>query len=173
MKSIAQRAGFLAVVALVGALIVALAPGLARSQNNALRFDGVNDYVTFGANTSYLGLKNFTIECWFYREGAGVYTTTGTGGVDDAIPLLTKGRGQTEDDPYDMNYFLGIRATGNVLCGDYEEGPGQLTPSMNHPIIGVTPIQNNVWYHGALAYDGTTLRLYLNGNLEATVTDWK
>ena len=32
----------------------------------------------------------FTLECWFRRDGTGTTTSTGTGGVS-AIPLVTKG----------------------------------------------------------------------------------
>ena len=37
----------------------------------ALRFDGTNDYVTFGSAAA-LGATNFTLETWFRRTGAGV-----------------------------------------------------------------------------------------------------
>ena len=40
----------------------------------------------------------------------------------------------------------------------------------NHPAFGVTPICDNIWYHAAATYDGSTLRLYLNGALESQVT---
>ena len=134
---------------------------------SALSFDGVNDYVTFGPAPG-LGASTVTIETWFKRAGTGVAASTGTGGVS-AIPLVTKGRGEAEASNVDMNYFLGIRASDNVLCADFEEGAGGASPGQNHPVAGVTPIANGVWYHAAATYDGTTWRLYLNGNLEAAL----
>jgi Concanavalin A-like lectin/glucanases superfamily/FlgD Ig-like domain/Fibronectin type III domain len=131
-----------------------------------LRFGGTNGYVTFG-NAAALQLPAFTIETWFRRDGAGIATTTGTGGVTDAIPLLTKGHGEAENPAVDMNYFLGIRASDNVLFADFEEGAAGASPSQNHPVIGVTPIVNGVWYHAAAAYDGSKWQLFLNGGLEA------
>jgi len=159
--------------AFFGVMLFAAVLSPAFAVNNGLRFDGSpdNDYVTFGADTLYLGLQRFTLEVWFFRTGAGVTTSTGTGGVTSAIPLLTKGRGEADAaDRRDMNYFLGIRSTDNVLCADYEEGRGQLQPSLNHPVVGVTPILYNTWYHAAVTFDGTKLQLFLNGNLEAEVT---
>ena len=61
----------------------------------ALQFNGTNQYVTFGAAPS-LGASNFTLETWFRRTGAGVGTSTGTGGIASAIPLVTKGRAEAE-----------------------------------------------------------------------------
>lgn len=124
---------------------------------SALSFDGVNDYVTFGPAAG-LGASTVTIETWFKRAGTGVVANTGTGGVS-AIPLVTKGRGEAEASNVDMNYFLGIRASDNVLCADFEEGAGGASPGLNHPVAGVTPIANGVWYHAAATYDGTTWRL--------------
>src|SRR5207249_11906825 len=108
------------------------------SAGSALDFDGSNDYVTFGPAPG-LGTANFTIETWFKREGTGVSTSTGTGGVD-AIPLVTKGRAQSEGSNVDMNYFLGIRPSppagcttnccSTVLVADFEEGAGQPSPGL-------------------------------------------
>ena len=66
-----------------------------------------------------------------------------------------------------MNYFLGIDSASDVLVADFEEGAGGTTPGLNHPVYGVTTIQNNTWYHAAATYDGSKWRLFLNGSLEA------
>ncbi len=88
-----------------------------------LQFDGSNDYVTFG-QASGLGVTSFTIETWFKRTGAGVGTNTGSGGIASAIPLVTKGRAESEGSNIDMNYFLGIDTSNNKLVADFEEGAG-------------------------------------------------
>ncbi len=131
-------------------------------------FDGTNDYVTFGAAAG-LGTSQFTLEIWFKREGTGVSANTGTGGVT-AIPLLTKGRNEADGSNVDANYFLGIDNATNVLVADFEEGAGQVSPGLNHPVSGTTAICNYRWYHAAVTYDGITWKLYLNGNLEATLS---
>jgi hypothetical protein len=145
--------------------ILGAAPIASNAANNALSFDGVNDYVTFGSASARLGASNFTIEVWFRRTGAGVSTSTGIDGIT-AVPLLAKGRAEGERSKRDINYFLGIRPSDNVLVADFEEGANGTTPGLNHPITGVTTISNHVWHHAAATYDGATWRLYLNGALE-------
>ena len=152
---------------LVTALLFASAVDV-RAAVTALSFDGVNDYVTFGPAPG-LGSATFTVETWFKRVGTGVSTGTGTGGVT-AIPLVAKGRAEADGTNQDMNYFLGIRATDSVLCADFEEGAAGVSPGLNHPIAGVTPIATNVWYHAAVTYDGTKWQLFLNGVLESELT---
>ncbi len=130
----------------------------------ALDFGTGNAYVTFG-DPDELDLATFTLETWFKREGTGSTASTGNYGVV-AIPLVTKGVGEAENANVDLNYFLGIRGTDNVLAADFEEGAGGSSPSLNHPIVGVTPIVNDTWYHAAVTYDGNKWQLFLNGNLE-------
>ena len=156
-----------ALAACAAALLgIASLPSSASAQS-AVLLDGTNDHVTFGA-ASALGASQFTLETWFKRTGAGVATSTGSGGVT-AVPLVAKGRAEADGSVVDMNYFFGIRGTDSVLVADYEEGTGQTSPGLNHPLVGTTPLQRDVWYHGAATFDGTTLRLYLNGNLEASL----
>jgi Concanavalin A-like lectin/glucanases superfamily/Calcineurin-like phosphoesterase len=138
--------------------MLAAAPAAAQT---ALRFDGGDDRVTFG-QAAELGLTTFTIETWFRREGPGVTTNTGPDGVI-AIPLMAKGRVEAEGSTVDMNWFLGIRGTDSVLVADFEDN----ATGANHPVIGARPVRSGVWYHAAATYDGTTWRLYLNGQLEA------
>ncbi len=131
----------------------------------ALQFDGVDDRVTFGA-APQLGASTFTLELWFMRTGAGVATSTGSGGLTAAVPLLTKGMAETETPANtNMNYFLGIDGPRRVLVADFED----TATGLNHPIAGRTAICDGIWYHAAATYDGTTWRLYLNGELESTL----
>ena len=128
----------------------------------AIDFGGTNAYVTFGAAPG-LGASTFTIETWFKRDGAGIATNTGTGGVV-AVPLIAKGMAEAEGGTVDMNYFLGIRGTDNVLVADFED----TATGLNHPVAGTTAIPSDgVWRHAAATYDGTTWRLYLDGALQA------
>ena len=132
--------------------------------NAGVRFDGVNDYVTFGAaaGTAELGATTFTIETWFKKEGPGVAASTGTNGLTTAIPLVTKGAAQAEGSNLDANYILAIDSTRRVIAADFEDTAG----GGNHPVLGTTLIADGLWYHAAATYDGTTWRLYLNGQLE-------
>ena len=139
-------------------------PGAPFELSGSLGFGGTNGYVTFG-DAPALDLATFTVEAWVRRDGAGISTTTGSGGVS-AIPLVTKGRGEADGDNRDMNWFFGIRDSDGVLTADFEEGAGGTSPGLNHPVAGTTPLDTGVWYHAAVTYDGTTWRLYLNGTLD-------
>ena len=126
-------------------------------------FDGVNDYVTFGAAPS-LGVSNFTVECWFMRTGSGVTGSSGSGGVS-GYPLVTKGRGEADGSNVDCNWFFGFDTTGRLVADfeDYNSG-------LNHPVVGVSSLSSNAWQHAAVTYDVASGRwvLYLNGVPDST-----
>ncbi len=149
------------------ATAIAFAPTVTHAAGNAgVQFDGTNDYVTFGAAPG-LGASTFTVETWFKWTGGGAITTSGTGGLTSVIPLVAKGRGEAEASNLDMNYLLGIQ--GGVLGADFEEGAGQTTPGLNHPLLGVTTVTPNVWHHAAVTFDGSTMLIYLDGVLDGTL----
>ena len=138
-------------------------------EDAAIYFNGASSYVTMGAATSTLGLSVLTVECWFLRAGAGATTSTGSGGVT-AVPLVTKGRAQSDGTNVDCNYFLGVDTSGRLVA-DFEAAPAPgITAGQNYPVTGVATVPMNVWNHAAVTYDGSTWRLYLNGVLDATVT---
>lgn len=152
-----------ALTALLGAPL--LAGTAAAAGNGALLLNGSGQYASMGV-AAPLGQKTFTIETRFRRDAAGVATSTGAGGIADAIPLLTKGRAEDDGSNVDSNWFLGLSASKNVLVADFEglnDGGG------NHPVYGVTPVTSGVWHSAAATYDGTTWRLYLDGKLDATL----
>jgi hypothetical protein len=147
----------------VNPTVVAAAPA-----GTALQFNGSNQYATFGPAAA-LGVQTFTIETWLRKTGAGVTTTTGTGGIT-AVPLVTKGRDSGENSNVDINFFFGIDSTG-VLAADFEECSSTMgapctaagAGGQNYPAKATTVIQNNVWYHAAVTYDGQNWKFYLNG----------
>src|SRR5687767_12864564 len=115
----------LATIALGAATIVLVlgVPASAAAPDNALQFDGTDDWVTFGPATSTLGATEFTLETWFKRAGTSGNTMgTGTGGLTGVLPLVTKGRGEGETPAnLNTNYFLGLDAATNKLVADFED----------------------------------------------------
>jgi len=137
----------------------------AAAPDNALQFNGSSQYVTFGPSAGTgaggLGATQFTLETWFKKTGVGVAVSSGSGGLGAAVPLVTKGRGESDSPAnLNMNYFLGI--SGGKLAADFEDAAS----GGNHPVTGVTTVTDNVWHHAAATYDGSTWRLYLDGKLD-------
>ena len=141
------------------------------SQKGSFDFDGVNDFVTFGAAPSLnstLANPSFTLEAWIKIEGSGVTTTTGSSGLENAtaaVPIVAKGRSENDNANFNCNYFLGVTGS-NVLAADFEDEASGL----NHPVIGNTVLQANVWNHVAATYDQPTgtWKLFVNGVVDKT-----
>jgi hypothetical protein len=122
----------------------------------ALRFDGVDDYVDCGDALSRgfpLGSSPRTITAWFKVEEwtnmaiAGWGTTACEGG---------------------LFYIMAMGQYGNRL---YFWGHYPIThPDFSTQPHSTTEIELGEWYFGAVTYDGTEIKLYLNGVLEDSST---
>lgn len=129
-----------------------------------LTFDGVDDYVDFGAVGN---IAKQTIIAWVRKTGDGFAGTTGTGGLTNVTPIFTKGTAEGEMGPIDVNFYLGIADTGE-LATDYE-GAGT---SANFPLKGATVLASNTWYMVAMTLDAAVAErfLFVNGKQDGTST---
>ncbi|NHZ86155.1 MAG: hypothetical protein GWP19_09765 [Planctomycetia bacterium] len=123
------------------------------AQNNALNFDGSNDFIAV-SNISLNGYTAVTFEAWVYPlsfNGVAEDYISNLTGHDDASGLLRIG----DNDPSHMQensrpQFAVVTTDGVDKCN------------------ATTMMYANTWYHLAGTYDGSNLKIYVNGNLEDT-----
>ena len=113
----------------------------------ALKFDGKEGCVTVPDSPALRLHEGFTLEAWIRPEGELVH-----------LPALTK---QAEGLPA---YGLGV---GMTTAGRAEGQIGTATRS-HTDVASPSSVPANEWTHEAITFDGTNLRLYLNGTLVAT-----
>lgn len=133
--------------------------------SQSLRFTDTS-FVNLG-NPSSLQLTNFTIEAWIKIEGHGSSTETGTAGLTDVIPIISKGRAENESAAIDVNYFVGYRRSDMKLVADFEDN----ATSLNHPVVSNASLAFCTWTHIAVSYNTATdtWKLYINGTLDKTL----
>ncbi|MEH6538425.1 MAG: HYR domain-containing protein, partial [Psychroserpens sp.] len=117
------------------------------TDQNALNFDGVNDYVDFGniAGANF-GTGNFTIELWVKTNQATSYPAA----------LISKRAVCNSDN------FWNIRMQSNGKF--YIEFLDPLIG--NHQTTSASAINDNTWHHIAVKKDGSTVSLFLDGALD-------
>lgn len=122
------------------------------TNNFALDFDGVNDYVEAANPPSLQPASTVTVEAWVYFRSYQRWVSI-AGNVWDTGPNKSG---------YDLGVSGGagdrvefVVSDGNIVYGTLT------TPS----------IPLNQWNHFAGSYDGTDRKLYLNGNLVGTIGD--
>ncbi len=110
------------------------------SQNNALNFDGVNDYV----DCQNILPLSYTKEAWIY------------------ITDLTKTNNIISGDHDSQHCFWATSAIGNKLAAGHNNSYYQLQDP--------NPLLANTWYHVAVTYDALThvMNLYKNGAVVST-----
>jgi beta-lactamase regulating signal transducer with metallopeptidase domain len=110
----------------------------------ALLFDGFDDYVDCGNDSSLDITEQITLAAWVKMNDAG---------NSQFQPFITKG---------DYTYAIKHHSRNVIEFVIYDDGFWQVA---HFPIDGSF---NDVWHHVAGTYDGRKLKLYVDGKLEAT-----
>ncbi|MDN3491542.1 LamG-like jellyroll fold domain-containing protein [Winogradskyella bathintestinalis] len=121
-----------------------VAPNL--SGNNALNFDGNDDYVELGNNAIFDITSQITLE-------ASVYSTQLTGENN----IITK----FGDSVYRDSYLL--RTINGVVYFDLKINDTWVS------VNSISAIPLNTWSHISAVYNGTSMKLYINGVPNTTV----
>jgi len=119
-----------------------------QAQNNALDFDGVDDYVNLG---NILNLTSaISIETWVKTDGLGSRQT-----------ILDKGY-SSSGEPY-YQYHVEVRSGGEIYFALSLGGTRQVTQTSASLTAGQ-------WHHVACVYSGSTIKVYIDGVEESSTT---
>ncbi len=115
-------------------------------QGNALRFDGVDDYVNLGNNASLNITGSITISAWVKADSFPNYAMIATKGDVNLEP------------GWELRY---TGTTGKIEF--YTRTSGGV-----RGMLGTTVTQTGIWYHVVSVYNSTNALLYINGISEGT-----
>ncbi len=125
--------------------LVATLPGAGES---ALLFDGLNDQVLVPDAASLRITGPITVEAWIRRSVMGVQHA------------VVEKYGCLGDAALVGGYVLRVNADDKLVFRTEDDC------SNGTSAIGATSLQSNVWYHVAGLWDGSQIRVYINGALD-------
>jgi hypothetical protein len=117
-------------------------------------FDGINDYLDFGSPTTLPFTNKLTVMAWV-RWGISPAAGNNWANIIAMNSNVAQNNGQ---------YWL-QHSTGN----GFFEFAVQTSSGRSYVIGNVAPVQGQ-WQHVAGVYDGSTLRIYVNGNPAGSIS---
>jgi len=114
--------------------------GFSSSSNGFFSFDGTNDYLDFGYNSSINNATQLTIECWYKSSNIGV----------EVVLFNTNTYGITSPA---YGYHLEIYQSKLLF---------QVFPSGSFTQSSII-LSNNLWYQLIATYNSGTINYYING----------
>jgi|GEM_PF-5642743 len=136
-----------------GSLLAAFAclamAAAARGGHNCLHFDGSNDYISVPHNESLVLTDRATFETWIKVGSFG------------SGPKFICTRSTYYGNP--GGYKFGMwGSTMRLLWGN--------TNTTYFDVVSASSLVANAWTHVAVTYEGSTVKWYINGNLNSTTT---
>lgn len=111
----------------------------------AYYFDGSGDYISFSGSASKLDIKNqISMAVWVKATD----TSTNYQGL-----FLRQSVGVYESWIHQGKFMMGIKTDGGAISRN----------------SSTSSLSNNTWYHLCWTYDGSNIRMYINGVLDRTI----
>ena len=111
----------------------------------AYNFDGTNDRINISNDASFNSLSAYSISAWIYRDGTS----------DDFI--FSKLEDSTE---HNKNYEFGIESNKIFLLNGNGGGYNK--------VLGTSTLSSSTWYFVVGVWDGTDIKVYLDGSLDCS-----
>ena len=123
---------------------------------SSIYFDGTGDYLEFAPDTNLIDWYTggaFTVEAWVYASSWTNWS------FNAQLPCLCGNMDATSLTGY---WGFGPNSSGNVVFQYYSTNTFATT--------GATTLTTGAWHHIAMSYDGTTIRVFADGVLDASNT---